>query len=263
MSEENCQIDRMGRKPGPKPDPLSEPEIHAQRRWLRAIRGHYGLGQADLAEALGVSRSAVGMYETGTPVPADTVARLLRDYPDIVPPLEMELPKGVPRPRSTQTLGDASYLETVPYAELRYAGVVPASTWGDPLSADTSVQVDSKFWGRHRFACRVIGDSCYPALRQGDLTIWESDKNPPHGVIVIAERNEDDGCTVKQLSYDTTLGRDILKPINPRYDSPPDGEGWRATARLVGVIRKADGPEKTWYWEPGLRPRHLYDTEEE
>ena len=246
----------MARLPG------NQKEDTPTRRWFRAIRGAYGLDQFQMADALGKSRSSIGGYETKIPVPRDTFVEILRLFPDVPPPKDLALPPGLPLGESP-IVGDAAYIEPKPYTELRYAGEVPATTWGDPLSADTTEEVDGKYAGKNRFCTRVIGDSCYPALRQGDLAIWESDRNPPHRVIVLAERSEDDGCTVKQLLYDAIEGCDVLKPVNPRYDAPPNGLGWRATARLVGVVRKAEGPEKTWYWPQGLQPKHLLDTHDD
>ncbi len=233
------------------------------RRWFRGIRAIYGLDQDALAQSLGKSRSSVAGYETKTNVPRDVVETILREFPDVAPPRDLDLPPGVERPAANRMLGDATYVEGIPYREVRYAGEVPATSWGAPLSADTFEKLDAKFSGRNRFCTRVIGDSCYPALQPGDLAVWESDRNPPYRVIVLAERDEDAGCTVKQLVYDVASGAPKLKPVNPRYESPPNGNGWRATARLVGLIRKTDGPEKTWYWEPGLKPRDLFDTEPE
>lgn len=138
-----------------------------------------------------------------------------------------------------------------------YAGLVPASSeWGDPLAAEEPVEVDAKFVKKGRFACRVVGDSCYPALRQGDLTIWEVDPSPKYGLIVLAQRKGDHGCTVKQLVYDSMARRDRLVPVNPAYDSPPDGEGWGVIARLVGVVREGE-VERSWYSASGMRPKYL------
>ncbi|RYD70850.1 MAG: S24 family peptidase [Verrucomicrobiaceae bacterium] len=144
-----------------------------------------------------------------------------------------------------------------PMATMRYAGEVPASEWGEPLQSEIPIEMETKFDAEGRYVCRVVGDSCYPALIPGDLTVWQRDKNPAYGVIVIAEQRNGSACTVKRLAYDADAGRSRLEPINPRYDSPSDGDGWDVIARLVGVVRNSDGPERTWYWAPGLRPRHL------
>jgi Peptidase S24-like len=135
---------------------------------------------------------------------------------------------------------------------------VPASTeWGDPLASEELIEVDGKYVNAKRFAATVTGDSCYPALHRGDLTIWESDPNASYGLIVLAQRNGDHGCTVKELVYDNEAGRSRLHPINPDYEDPDDGDGWGVIARLVAVVRQSDGPEKSWFYPKGLRVRHL------
>ena len=256
VSSAFSQIPFMAKKP------RREIEDTPVRRWLRSIRAAYGYEQADLAHELGVSRSAVGMYETGHPLPTEMVATLQERFPDVPKPLGVaDVPSLVEEIRPI--LGNATYLEAVPYAEIRYAGEVPASNWGNPLSADTTTKVEAKFAGPGRFECKVVGDSCYPALKQGDRTIWESDHNPPYRKIVIAERSDDDACTVKQFTYSARDGKPSLRPVNPRYDPPENGNGWRVTARLVGVIRMQNGAERTWYKPEGLEPRDLFDFEEE
>ena len=142
--------------------------------------------------------------------------------------------------------------------QMRFAGEVPCgSDWGDPLASDESIEVEVQYEHPRRFAAKVVGDSCYPALRPGDVTIWHSDMNPPYGQIVLAQRKGDHGCTVKQLEYDEKMGQPKLLPVNPHSGAPVDGEGWGVIARLVAVLRNDDGLRKSWYLESGLRPKHL------
>ncbi len=141
---------------------------------------------------------------------------------------------------------------------MRYAGEVPCGgEWGDPLASTDTVDVEAQFDNPLRFAARVVGDSCYPALLPGDLTIWQADMNPPYGMIVLAQRKGDHGCTVKSLEYDEKLGRPRLHPVNPASGTPEDGDGWGVIARLVAVVRNTDGLKRTWYLETGLRAKHL------
>lgn len=218
-------------------------------KWVRSIRTGNDLEQVEFASLIGKSRSAVAMYESGAPIPADVVSQILEAFPGANPP---------PMTGDVQVTGPA--LSDELYRVIKYAGTVPCSSdWGDPLSSSDSRPIDPKFAGKNRFLAKVVGDSCYPALQQGDLTVWETDNDPPYGVIVLAERNEDHACTVKELVYDDQAGRARLNPVNKRYEAPPDDGGWRVIARLVGVLRTTDGPERTWYWPAGLRPRHLGD----
>ena len=147
-----------------------------------------------------------------------------------------------------------------PSAHIRFAGEVPcASEWGDPLAAEEFMEVEVQFEHPKRFSATVVGDSCYPALLPGDTTIWHADFSPTYGLIVLAQRKGDHGCTVKQLEYDAEGGRPRLHPVNPAHGEPEDGEGWGVIARLVAVLRQEDGLKKTWFLATGLRPRHLAD----
>lgn len=223
----------------------------AVRKWLKAVRAEYDLSQTGLADAIGVSRSAVGMWETGSPIDDQTLEIIKNKFPRAAPP-------PVLTPLKRQTLGEPMFPASRQMVTMRYAGVVPCSEeWGDPLTSEVPIDMDPKFDLPGCFVCKVVGDSCWPALRPGDKTVWKVDENPPYGVIVIAQRRGDAGCTVKQLIYDREKNRPTLLPINTRYDSPPDGDGWDVTARLIGVVREADGPERTWFWFAGLRPKHL------
>lgn len=220
------------------------------RKWLRRIRDEYELTQEGLAESIGVSRSAVGMYETGSGIPDETMAIIRSKFPIVPPPADVQvMPKVLSAPMFPVSFGKA---------QMRYAGIVPASSdWGDPLSSEIPIEVDAKFYKARRFVCRVVGNSCEPALYQGDVTIWESDRNPASGKLVIAQRVGDSACTVKVLEYDPIEGHPILCPVNKDCDAPPDGDGWEVIARLVGVERQTEGPEKTWYWPAGLSVRQL------
>lgn len=142
-----------------------------------------------------------------------------------------------------------------PLTAMRYAGQVPCSTeWGDPLASEEFIEVEAQFEGPRRYAAKVVGDSCYPALVPGDITVWEQDLSPPYGVIVLAQRKPDHGCTVKQLTHDGQ--RPHLTPLNPNYSEPDDGPGWGVVARLVAVLRP--GPiRRTWYSEYGIKPRDM------
>ena len=147
-----------------------------------------------------------------------------------------------------------------PSAQIPFAGQVPCdSEWGDPLAADEFMDVQLQFEHPKRFGATVVGDSCYPALLPGDTTIWHADFSPTYGLIVLAQRKGDHGCTVKQLEYDAERGRPRLHPVNPAHGEPEDGEGWGVIARLVAVLRQEDGLKKTWFLQTGLRPRHLAD----
>ncbi|MCW5936759.1 MAG: LexA family transcriptional regulator [Fimbriimonadaceae bacterium] len=211
------------------------------------MRKRLRLTQAEAAAIAGVTRSAYANYETGyAPVPDGLERRLLQsgseqvrlERSEVGPPM---IPVGFPLVR------------------MPYAGDVPASgEWGDPLEAVDFIELDVRYEHPKRFVTRIVGDSCAPALLPNDLAIWHADLNPSYNKIVLAQRRADHGPTVKQLVWDAQSNRPVLKPINPSYDSPADGEGWGVIARLVAVVRRVEGLEKTWLLAEGLRPEHFY-----
>lgn len=212
--------------------------------------------QYKVAEQFGIKRPTYSAWETGENTPPTSAIRRIAeawglplawffDGQDTPPPYgALPVESTVDRPRTL-----ASYSPLL----IRFAGIVPAgSDWGDPLASEEMIEVDAKFESPKRFAAQVAGNSCWPALVQGDLTIWHSDEAPAPGLIVLAQ-NTEGGCTVKELALDEN-GLMRLVPINTDTHPPPDGDGWKPIARLVGVIRDAgDGIERTWYNPRGLR----------
>lgn len=212
---------------------------------LRAFRESLRMTQQEVADTLGIDRSRWKNWEYGYASPPPKIVRELR-----------RMGYGEPsRPIADTLLGRPKIPVGFSLGSMVYAGIVPAGEWGDPLASEEFVEVEVKFEHPKRFAATVVGDSCYPALQQGDMAIWHHDLNPPYGSIVLAQRKGDHGCTVKELAY--SEGRPMLLPVNPNLDCPPDGDGWGVIARLVGVIRKVDGMERTWYLDSGLRAHHL------
>ena len=213
-----------------------------------------------LAKKIGKSRQSVHSWITGVSVPrtesewqsiADVFGLSLEDLldprkdPTIIEP-------------ATEILSRPLIPVGFKYIKLPFAGNVPAGEWGDPLASDEFIELENaNFEHPRRFAAYVVGDSCFPALQQGDLTIWHADTAPPYRTIVLAQRKGDHGCTVKEMLYDQERGRVILHPINERYDEPADGDGWGVIARLVGVVRERDGMKQTFYRPEGLAKKHF------
>jgi transcriptional regulator with XRE-family HTH domain len=218
--------------------------------------------QYDLEEKSGVSRSKISQWEIDRTEPKESdlrkVAKALGiaeewfyDGLDNAVPLPSESKKQ-PEPLLSDPMGVFSY----GYRNLRYAGVVPCGEWGDPLDSEEMIPISAELEHPKRYAATVAGDSCYPALRQGDLTIWHYDLAPASGLIVLAQRKGDHGCTVKQLRIND-LGEPHLVPINPKYEEPTNGDGWGTIARLVAVIRD-DGRIKHYFIQlSGLKPEDL------
>lgn len=227
---------------------MASKSAHTQRsplaQWLRRVRLQLDLKQEIFADQIGISRPYLSNMERGgAPIGPDTVAAVLSAFPEITPPSTGD---------DIQVTGRAVGDDRLAY--IRYAGVVPAGNWGDPLLVTDTRAIEPKFAGKNRFLCTVVGDSCYPCLQSGDLTIWEAEVGEPYGLIVIGQREDDHAVTVKELQRDGNGPH--LVPINNDFDEVTAAEGYRIVAFLVGVIRPGD-VERTWYNPGGLRKQQL------
>lgn len=242
--------------------PLSDLQKEPGRR-LREIRDRNGASRLDIEVATGVKESQLVAWEhcrspidPRRPGHRDQVIRLAR-YLEVE---EREIwgpdawrAIAAPEPE----LGPPKYPIAYASRSMPYAGVVPAGDWGDPLMSDDLLEVGLDVWKANRFLTTVAGDSCWPALQQGDEAMFETDAAPADGVIVLAQRRPDHAVTVKLLRLDER-GRPRLVPVNPEYSEPQNGDGWHVIARLVCVKRESqDGAQRRIYHPRGIRPEHL------
>jgi hypothetical protein len=224
-----------------------------------------GMSAKELAEALGIGRTAVYAYRdrpNANPSP-EKVAAFVEHLVVIgyTVPLGWfydgeDSPVPLKDPKRSEVVDKPKAIYSFGFVYMRYAGVVPCGDWGDPLDSEELVEMGAELDHPKRYVTSVIGDSCYPALKQGDKVVWHQDFAPTAGLIVLAQRKGDHGCTVKQLKTDDQ-GRPHLVPINPSYDEPANGDGWGVIARLVAVIRKTAGMKVTFVNPDGLRPSDL------
>lgn len=231
---------------------------HPKAELVEAALERVGWNPARLAKALQLNKQSVYNWIRGSTMPQDESVfdRMLA---------------AIPPPRSEDTFAHAAETKTptgdldrprwlVSYTplQMRFAGVVPAaSDWGDPLASEEMIEVDARYEHPKRFAAQLVGSSCWPALHQGDLTIWHSDEAPASGLIILAQNLPEHQCTVKQLRLDDQ-GQAQLVPVNPNEKAPPIGDaGWYPIARLVAVVRAAGRVERSWYNPAGLRAEDL------
>lgn len=175
---------------------------------IRTRRNSRGMTQAQLAAAIGVSESAVGMYESGRRRPKDAVVEALADVfnvpkwailyrEDEVGPIG-SLPSNV-RPISSL------HTQRVPMI-----GEVAA---GQPVYApeDCEVYVDSPV--KCDAAITIRGDSMIPAYQDGDVVYIRCRPDVDDGQVAVVFL--DDEATIKHV-YHEKDGL-LLLSDNPKY----------------------------------------------
>ena len=126
--------------------------------------------------------------------------------------------------------------------------------WLDPVETGESIDVPNEMATplgptSVRFACTIVGDSCYDLLWPGDTAVFHVHRTPRIGQIMLF-RSFDNHVTVKQIKHD---GRQFfLHPLNPAYDDEP-AQG-QVVGYLVGIVRMMGSKKVTVYDAHGITP---------
>ena len=194
---------------------------------MRILRSGRGLTQQAVAEALGVSRSAVAMWEKNEREPnLETLAALakLLNVPmtALVEREERPLPENV-RPAR--------------YRRIPLLGAIAA---GEPIFAgeehETYVDVGGSV--QADFALEVQGESMEPVYKDGDVVYIRSQSDVSDGQVAAVVI--DDSATLKRV-YHLPIGVQLM-PINPAFApmlfTAENSDSVRILGLAVGYFRK-------------------------
>ena len=162
-----------------------------------------GENQPDIAEVLGVTKSAVNSYFTGTKMPRmDRIKKLAEHFGCNVSDL----------------IDDKTVEDQITAVAIPVLGTVPA---GVPIEAIQDIlgyeEIPKIMADTGEFFClRVEGNSMYPLLYSGETIVIKKQETAENGDIVVALIDNDD-TTVKRLKK--VSDGIILEAENPEYNS--------------------------------------------
>lgn len=180
---------------------------------LKELRLSKGITQVELARLLGISRSAVGMYEGGSREPDFETLELIADYFNVdtdyllgrtdkttyipVPALSHDKRKGVPIP----VYG-------------RVAAGIPLEMIEDIIDMEEITEEMARTG--EFFGLRIKGDSMTPDICDGDTVIIRKQEDAESGEVVIATVNGDEATCKRIRKYKDGIE---LIAINPSYET--------------------------------------------
>lgn len=167
---------------------------------LKNLRIRKKLSQGDLANMLGVSRSAIGMYEAGDRMPDYEMMQSIADLFNV----------------------DLNYLygrtETKNKLRIPVLGYVAA---GIPIDAITDIldyeelSPDMVKDGSEYFALQIKGSSMEPKISEGDVVIVRKQEDCENGQIAIVCVNGDQATCKRVMKQANGI---LLQPLNPSYE---------------------------------------------
>ena len=207
---------------------------------IKKRREELGLEQKDIANIIGISKSAVSQWESGAvkgirPEHLLKLVEILQTTPEwIVSGKGNQLPEK--KANSTASLGKFEVVKVRPFPLISW---VQAGDWSEAIDLYEPGYAERfelfAVEGRisdHAFAIRVRGDSMEPDFLEGDIILVDPERAPNNGSYVIAKLTDTNECTFKKYVNDG--GIISLHPLNyPKYQ-PIHLNGKKA--HIVGVV---------------------------
>lgn len=202
------------------------------RKLLKVVRAREGLDQIELANQVGVSRSAVANWETlKANMAPEHVEKIVKLYPYVIE--EPSLPR----------VGKRKW-------NLKLWGTISAGM-GNAMQPDLEeTYIPSEFDRDDYGGMAVDGDSMMPFLHPSDIVIFRDWRQAKTGH-VMACCNDDGDWFVKLMVYEG--GRFKLRSLNKEYKDM-ETDSLQVRGFLVGIIRD-NGPERVIRLNPyGITP---------
>ena len=194
---------------------------------IRILRSGRALTQQAVAEALGVSRSAVAMWEKDEREPdLETLAQLAKLLG--VPLTALVERREAPLPQN---------LRPVRARRIPLLGTIAA---GEPIFAEEEHETYVDVGGSVRadFALEVQGESMEPVYKDGDVVYIRSQDDVLDGQVAAVV--VDDSATLKRV-YHLPVGVQLM-PLNPAFApmlfTPENSDSVRILGLAVGYFRK-------------------------
>lgn len=181
---------------------------------IKQLRKERGLTQDQLAALLGVSRSTIGMYETGSREPDFETSEAIADVFNV----DMDYLMGrsnVERQFPVTAPPIPSGFDPLPdMVEIPLVGHIAC---GEPITAEENLEgyVSAPAMWHATFALLCRGDSMEPTICDGDLAAIKKDVQIENGQIVAVRIGDE--ATLKRVY----IHKDYieLRPENPAYTS--------------------------------------------
>lgn len=217
-------------------------ESYSDRRGIRFT-------QRDAAKVAQVNEATYRGYEYGrSQIPEEAARRLAAEYGVEWREIYALQDADVSAPK----LPVPNILVPIPY--VGNVGANSKADWLNPVETGEYVEVPPEMATPSgptslRFACTIVGDSCYDLLWPGDVAVFHKSEVPRIGQVMLF-RSNDNLVTVKQIKHN---GREfILHPLNPAYDDVP-AIGC-VVGYLVGIVREQGSRRVTVYDSHGITP---------
>lgn len=182
------------------------------------LRKKRGLSQQEFADATGLTRSAVGMYETGKREPDFETLERIADFFNV---------------NMDTLLGKTASAPAIPLIRVPRVGTIAC---GEPILAEQNLEGYDQVpaWTNCDFTLVCKGDSMIGArIFDGDIVCIRSQPDVESGEIAAVQVGDDEATLKRVKKYPDHI---ILEPENPNYRPLVF---WDAEMERVRILGKA------------------------
>lgn len=181
---------------------------------LRSLREEIGYSLRDMANATGLARSTINMYENGNREPNFETLEMLADLFNV----DMDYLLGKSDVKRRVSFDEAGNVQNVLPIKVKRIPMLGRIACGKPIYADeeresyveagTNIQAD--------FCLRAAGDSMTGArIYDGDIVFIRAQDSVENGEVAAVIINDE--ATLKRVFYDPAKGKLVLQAENPKY----------------------------------------------
>ncbi len=197
---------------------------------IKILREERRLSQEQLADALHLSRSSIGMYESGKRIPKDEIKELICDFFNV----DMNYLHGKTNTRNSTREGADEIIKNLVPFEVKEIPLLGKIACGKPIFAveDHDYYVTAR--GIHAdFAMEAQGDSMIgDRIYNGDVVFCRNQPTVDNGEIAVVIIKDE--ATLKHFFYYPDRGLVILKASNPAYEDLIYMDDELADIRILG-----------------------------
>ena len=190
---------------------------------IRARRESRGMTQAQLADAAGISASAIGMYERGDRRPKDDIVEALADV--------FNVPKWAILYREDEVKPLARNLKPLSEVQRHTIPMIGSVAAGEPILAEQQYDVYLDAPCKADYALTVEGDSMTPNYLDGDIVFIRQQPDVDDGQVAVVLC--DDSATLKHVYHQ----QDGLLLISDNHNYSPMSVTYNEynTIRILGI----------------------------
>ena len=197
---------------------------------IKILREERRMSQEQLADALHLSRSSIGMYESGKRIPKDDIKELICDYFNV----DMNYLHGKTNTRNSTREDEFLNIKNLIPFEVKEIPILGKIACGEPIFADEERGRYTLVSGVNAdFALEAQGDSMIgDRIYNGDIVFCRNQPTVDNGEIAVVIIKDE--ATLKHFFYYPDRGLVILKASNPDYEDLIYMDDELADIRILG-----------------------------